>query len=330
MKAACSMSSCASSAGDDEPGLTAYTKVNNGYMRGMFEGVKSVDNFAALLGVPKQSIPLVVPLNIPCKVDGCPFAAIERNGHHCPAHQRSWYPLQHHRGSAMLGPEFLRSEDYLSNCDCNIPACKEAGYFPGQDPIYINAVGRETVASTPHLLSDAALKKIKAKGIVKLYPWHWFPRHRQQNSDGKWELVFDKTGATKYYDDEGKKAYCYPPPRYTVKRFLEEEYFPPSRVRPQERWAEVNNASKMPMWMLDMLLLDGDSSFASNPPTSMSKPELRRKVEMWKARAFRLHEEKKGQKRKYEEQLAAAAEKTDMIVREKVQQSKRGMKKSRG
>lgn len=45
--------------GSDEPGRK--TRPKGGYIRGMFSGVQSADDFAAKLGVPIKSIALVRP-----------------------------------------------------------------------------------------------------------------------------------------------------------------------------------------------------------------------------------------------------------------------------
>ena len=64
-----------------------------GYSAGMFNDVSSVDDFAALIGVPKAAMELVVPLDKKCKSRDCPFKAIDGNGNQCPAHRRTYYSL---------------------------------------------------------------------------------------------------------------------------------------------------------------------------------------------------------------------------------------------
>ena len=68
----------------------------------------------------------------------------------------------------------------------------------------------------------------------------------------------------KYYDIE-RMTYDFPPPRNTPPRFIWEEYFS-HYIRPQDRWAQENAESKMPMWMLNMLAVDGNLSCDSNNP----------------------------------------------------------------
>ena len=51
---------------DGEPGKDEHPA--GGYTVGMFNEVSSVDEFAAVLGVPKKAIELVVPMDIMCRV----------------------------------------------------------------------------------------------------------------------------------------------------------------------------------------------------------------------------------------------------------------------
>lgn len=276
-------------------------------MPGMFRGVKSADDFANVLHVPKKSIPLVVPDDAPCRSDGCRFLAIKNNGGHCPAHQRSWYPLLNTRGGDLLGPEFLRSNCPSASCDCVVAACKSAGYFPLQGPLHIPAAGHETAMKSPGLLSREKKEALQSKGgkrkDLRLYPWHFFPEHREQDDTGKWTLKLGKAGE-EYRDLENKK-YDFPPPRNIPKSFLDSEYFTASYIPPRERWAQENAETKMPSWMLNMLVLDGSSS--ATPRNNVSRAELLRQVEMWKARAVYEQKEKKWLVAKYDEKLADAA-----------------------
>ena len=52
-----------------------------------------------------------------------------------------------------------------------------------------------------------------------LYPWHFYPEHREIGPDGKWVLKEYEDG--KKYHDEGKFPYIYPPPRNYVQSFLD-------------------------------------------------------------------------------------------------------------
>ena len=94
---------------DKEPGRTSRTKPH--YDPGMFFNVQSVSDFAAILGVPRDSIALIVPMmDTVCRTTTmtCPFNAIIGNGEYCPIHSHQWYPLKHERGGRLLGTEFLR------------------------------------------------------------------------------------------------------------------------------------------------------------------------------------------------------------------------------
>jgi hypothetical protein len=61
---------------DGEPGEDEHP--TGGYAVGMFNEVSSVNDFAAVIGVPKKAMELVVPLDINCKSKGCPFKANQR------------------------------------------------------------------------------------------------------------------------------------------------------------------------------------------------------------------------------------------------------------
>ena len=127
------------------------------YSQGMFHGVMSVEAFADVLGVPVKAIPLIVPTNRRCRAANYLFDAVEGNEVRCPAHSRSWYPLENSRGGVLLGPEFLRFNIKRSHrdCDCSSASCRSAGYFPGQGALNVPNAGHETIFSTPGLLSNA-------------------------------------------------------------------------------------------------------------------------------------------------------------------------------
>jgi hypothetical protein len=108
----------------------------------MFKDVSSINDFARVLGVPTAAVSLIVPRDgVTCRSNGCTFQAIEGNNDYCPAHQRSWYPLAGDRGCDLLGPAFMRfsHKGRHRQCDCTSTTCKAAGYFPGQDALYIPA-----------------------------------------------------------------------------------------------------------------------------------------------------------------------------------------------
>jgi hypothetical protein len=110
---------------------------------GMFQGLKTINNLAHVLGVPSAAISCVIPQeNTPCASKGCMFDAIKGNSGRCPANQRSWYSLANERGCDLLGSEFMRAAGPFRSCDCSQIFCSAAGYFPGQDAICIHKQGR--------------------------------------------------------------------------------------------------------------------------------------------------------------------------------------------
>lgn len=288
---------------DNEPGAEEHPK--GGYTPGMFASVKSSDDFARILGVPKKSIGLIVPTTHECKSKGCQFNAIDRNGGHCPAHERTWYPLKGMRGSKLHGVEFLRpmSSGVPKECQCNKRTCLDAGYFPGQDAIYIKKKMIQTCKDAPGLLSAETIAKLDSgeKTTLYLYPWHFFGWD-VYNEDGKWKLDIDKNNPRKYYDKERNEPYDYPTPRNIPQEFLDQNYFSHSYIRPQDRWAHTNKVSKMPNWMLNMLAID--SPYAEETTTEKSNADLLREVEMWKARALFQMEEKKTIQQQHSEQTS--------------------------
>jgi len=241
--------------GDNECGRKKHP-VNCTYTTGMFANIKTTDEFAILLGVPKKSIPLVVPTNKHCKSHGCPFNAIRRNGGHCPAHERRWYPLLDDRGGGLFGPEFLHdlSSTRYIDCSCSDLVCKSAGYFPNQSAIYIPKDGNDIVKNTPNLLSN----ETKQKDKLHIYPWHFFPEHLIKDKNGRWKLKYDTHIDESYYDLERQHPYSFPPPRNVPTKWINNVYLS-GYVRPQERWAQTNTTTKMPDWMLNMLAIDQSS-----------------------------------------------------------------------
>ena len=286
------------------------------YSQGMFHGVMSVEAFADVLGVPVKAIPLIVPTNRRCWTTNCPFDVVEGNQVRCPAHSRSWYPLENSRGGLLLGPEFLRLNVQRSHrdCDCNSASCRSAGYFPGQGALNVPSSGHETIFSTPGLLSNAKKQHILAKKgrKISLYPWHFLPEHRTK-VNGTWQLIYSKSSTQKYKDRE-KYSYDFPPPRRSPRVFLEEEYFT-SFVRPQDRWANESTQFKMPLWMMNMIAIDGSSTPANANVVAIppSIPQLRRTIEMWKARSKYLQQQMKQQQTIHNEQLAGTKRKFELI-----------------
>ena len=310
-------------------------------MPGLFLGVTTAKDFAKALCVPCAAIPLVVPVvDKMCRKDGCPFVAIEGNDLHCCAHQKSWYPLTGQRGCSLLGPEFMRFGRNVGNpCDCSTPQCIEAGYSPNQGAMYISESGRDVVMNTPGLFSKDQLQKLEKRKqkFLRLNPWHFFPEHRIL-VEGKWKLDYKKSEKRIYKDLEGRQ-YNFPPPRYTVKSFLRDEYFS-SYVRPQDRWRHLGNADGIPQWMKVMIDADlalyhasnssnvtASSIFSPKPvraaqakqPTRTELKTVTKGANMWEARAIQLQKELEqariehanqlsGQKRKFDEMMAKSEE----------------------
>ena len=54
------------------------------YLPGMLQEVGSIEDLFGALCVPVKAIPLILPTNQPCRVDGCSFHRIEGNGNKCP------------------------------------------------------------------------------------------------------------------------------------------------------------------------------------------------------------------------------------------------------
>jgi hypothetical protein len=69
-------------------------------------------------------------------------------------------------------------------------------------------------------------------------------------------------------------SYTFPPPRYSVQRFLGEEYFIASKyVRPQDRWMEADT-NNIPRWMQRMIDIDrADPSITPNPSVAPNPSE---------------------------------------------------------
>ena len=299
------MSMTASTASDTAPGRGNHPK--GGYTPGMFGAVESADDFASVLGVPTTSIPLVKRKRIKCKSKDCPFDAILANDGHCPAHERSWYPLKNERGGLLLGPEFLRNSHRC--CDCNLPQCKSAGYFPGQGALYTKREGRNTIINTPQLFSREKKQAFvdNPDKPVYLYPWHFFHRHRARGTNGEWKLEFLRG---KTYHDNERVAYPFPPRRSLVHDYIQYEHFTQSYVRPQDRWAQENTASKMPTWMADMLIIDGSANV--NP----RKAQLRCEIDMWKRRALFERKERDREVGELNSQLAGTKRKLEEFTSE--------------
>ena len=162
-----------------EPGMDTHPP--GGYTVGMFIEVSSVNEFAAALDVPEDTIELVVPLDTNCRSRGCQFKAIAGNYKYCAAHCRTWYPLPKERGSQMLGPDYIRwGSGKLRTCDCSQGGCFKGGYFPKHPAIYISKEGHQVACGHTNLLSHTKQAALKADKGEELYffPWHFYPEHR--------------------------------------------------------------------------------------------------------------------------------------------------------
>lgn len=296
---------------ENECGRKSYPS-GSVYSPGMFASVNTSKEFAHLLGVPEKSISLVVPTNTPCRSNGCPFNAIQRNNGHCPVHRRTWYPLLSSRGGDLHGLDFLHADKWYHDCSCNDESCTSAGYFPKQGAIYIPASGRSTVIGSPGLkLSDET-----APTDIWLYPWHFFPEHLKKNEKGHWELDYDKDVKRDYWDLERHSPYPFPPPRNTPQIWIRDVYCSDDYVRPQERWATTNPTTKMPTWMLNMLAIDQPTNNTNqqqnnnnNNKKKISIAQLERRVEMFEARSRQLLKEKKEQEEVHCKLVAASEKK---------------------
>jgi hypothetical protein len=78
-------------------------------------------------------------------------------------------------------------------------------------------------------------------------------------------------------DPTGKDSYPFPPPRNTIRRFLEDEYFS-SYVHPQDRWMD-SDSNNLPRWLQRMIDLDkaaassaATSANPSHPTNSFTSP----------------------------------------------------------
>ena len=137
----------------------------------MFKNVKSADEFAAVLKVPRKAIAIVLvePISSICKSTKCRFPAIKRNRNHCPCHKKCWYPLLSERSGLMLGPKFLRPVGRFRDCDCDMKACKAAGYFPAPGAIFVPKACHDVACNTPTLLSVSQKQKLLNTKCARLY-----------------------------------------------------------------------------------------------------------------------------------------------------------------
>ena len=267
------------------------------YQPGIFHHVTSVSDFAEALGVEERTINLIVPTNEACNKEDCPFNAIEANRGFCALHCQIWYPKTGGRGGAMYGPSFLRHNNAnYKRCYCDLPKCHAAGYFPSQGAVKIPLGMRPTVFSAGALFTDEKLNEYinNPSKDMQLYLWHFLPEHLVKTDDNKWALP--KYDTTKRYRDRENKYHNFPPPIMNPESFIEEQLS--TYVPRQERWAEENPTSKMPMWMLNMLDIDEELYDAGPSPLKKMMNEqannirsLQMKLELLRARA-KYHSER--------------------------------------
>lgn len=229
------------------------------YDPGMLNGVNSQDDFALVLGVPTETIALIVPCDQKCQSKECPFNAIKGNKGFCPIHRKTWYPKRDNsgaRGTDWHGPSFLRWAQSGRACCCKQPACIEAGYFPGQPALEIPKEKRNyfinTVCRRVGLLDDKTLQKFIDNPNQRMFfnAWHF---HRQHLVMQGGKYAFDYTsGSERVYSDKEGSKFEFPPPNYNVKKFIDEELKP--KIAPQDRWKH----SDMPAWLWEMLDIDDE------------------------------------------------------------------------
>ncbi len=287
-----------------------------GYTSGIFHKVKSVADFAKILDVNEKAIKLIVPTNDACAKKDCPFNAIAANRGYCVLHSTSWRPKPDGRGSAMYGPSFMRqSNPNAKRCYCDLPTCKEAGYFPSQGAFQIPQRMWPTVFSAGSLFISEKVDQYinNPNKVMQLGIWHFYPEHLVKTDDNKWALP--KYDATKKYKDRDKssKAHDFPPPTMNPHTFIEEQLS--TYVPRQERWTEENPTSKMPTWMLNMLDIDEELFDAGPSPLKKKMTEqannarsLQMKLELLRARAKYYSDQAEALQQSSRDQLIATEE----------------------
>ena len=175
----------------NETGRVSRTK--GAHLQGMFKGVALVRDFARVLQVPAKALDLVVLDDAWCAMSGCLHIAIRGNCGYCLAQRRGLYPLLISREGNCFDPAFLRIAGKFLICYCSQPACNSAGYFLGQDAIYIPTAGLQTALKALNLLSLLKNQQLKDKTrkCFYLYAWHSFPEHQtREEGDSLWKLDF--------------------------------------------------------------------------------------------------------------------------------------------
>lgn len=341
---------------DKTPVRAGVSKPQN-YDAGMFSDVLSEEDFARKLGVPKETIALIVPCNKQCESDECPFVAIEGNGGYCPIHCKGWFPNRDNRdtrGTDWHGPSYLRFANPGRVCSCKQQSCIDAGYFPRQQPLEVPKEKREyvinTICRTVRLFDAETLASYRTKPEKRmfLYPWHFHPRHLKFKGD---KYVFDYSPGKeqKYHDNEGKE-FAFPPPNNNVKDFIHDVLKP--KTPPRDRWAQ----SDMPAWLWEMLNIDDELRIDDDKSPRKQRaeeeaevsPYMKRKMQSSEARIHCLsnrlknttknndavlssvnvrHEKQKAtMEKKHEKQMAEMKKKHDAMLLEMKQQHEKRMK----
>ncbi len=337
---------------DNTPVRASLPKGQN-YDPGMFSDVKSEDDFADVLGVPKETIALIVPCNKQCASDECPFVAIEGNGGFCPIHCKSWYPnrdKRNARGKDWHGPSFLRFANQGRVCSCKQKACFDAGYFPGQQPLEVPKEKRrymlDTVCRTVVLFDAETIQSYINNPNKRMFfnPWH-FHREHLVVQGGKYAFDYC-SGSEKVYTDKEGKEFSFPPPNNNVKLFINNELKP--KIPPRDRWKQ----SDMPAWLWEMLNIDDDLRIDDDKSPRKRKaeeeaelsPNMKRRMQSSEARIHCLsnrlenaakdsnailsnvnkrHEmQLSQQKQQYEKEKVDTKEKHDAVLLEMKQQLK--------
>ena len=186
-------------------------RVKGGYTPGMFQCVKSIEDFAVVLCVPVKTILLITIKNkTPCRLSWCPFGAILGNDDHCLAHQQSWYPLKNEKGSNLQGPEFLRSNGKFRGCDCNQPACISSGYFPSQDSFCIPIAWHSIAISTSNLLPTKKKDKLKNDKMQSSSSTHGISLLSIDSQKLLASISWISTRKIKKYYDQEQNVYSFP------------------------------------------------------------------------------------------------------------------------
>ncbi len=316
---------------DKTPNRVIRPKGQN-YDPGMLNDVKSEEDFARILGVPKETIALIVPCNKQCASDDCPFVAIEGNTGFCPIHRKSWYPKRGKldaRGTDWHGPSYLRFATQGRGCDCNQQFCIDAGYFPGQGALEVPKEQRQyvigTVCRTVGLFDTETLEGYinDPNKRLYLYPWHYNIKHLDVK-DNKYILDYSP-GSEKIYSDNDGKKFAFPPPNYNVKDFINEVLKP--KTPPRDRWAQ----SDMPAWLWEMLNIDDDLRIDDDKSPRKRKaeeeaelsPNMKRRMQSSKARIHCLRNRLENTNKNNDAVLSSVNERHERELSKQKQQSKK-------